>query len=123
MRCSEVSLEEAEEAVRNNRVIIAYFYFSDEGWDCFSDFFTDEDTKYDYLKMKKKHYGDQGHGVVITGQTSKYWKMRNSWGEKWGDGGYFRLAKSVKMKFIDVYFLEEDLTQEDRNNFKWSRTN
>jgi cathepsin L len=32
------------------------------------------------------------HGVVLTGYTSSYWMIKNSWGAFWGESGYIRLA-------------------------------
>jgi len=43
------------------------------------------------------------HAVVIVGygrdsaSGQKYWICRNSWGRKWGEGGYFLLKRGVKM--------------------------
>ena len=34
---------------------------------------------------KKNHY------VVLVGKGLGYWKVRNSWGRKWGEKGYIRL--------------------------------
>ncbi|XVF56219.1 hypothetical protein PTKIN_Ptkin06aG0100500 [Pterospermum kingtungense] len=40
------------------------------------------------------------HAVTIVGyRTSedgtKYWLIKNSWGEKWGEGGYVRIKRDV----------------------------
>lgn len=43
--------------------------------------------------------GDANHAVVLVGYGSedkgklKYWKVRNSWGSGWGDGGYFLMRR------------------------------
>ena len=33
------------------------------------------------------------HGVTLTGMTENYWHVKNSWGAKWGESGYVRLAR------------------------------
>ncbi|KQJ91493.1 ervatamin-B [Brachypodium distachyon] len=44
------------------------------------------------------------HGVTVVGygeeegDGEKYWIVKNSWGKKWGDGGYFRMKKDVAGK-------------------------
>ena len=32
------------------------------------------------------------HALLLTGMTSEYWKLKNSWGTSWGEQGYVRLA-------------------------------
>jgi C1A family cysteine protease len=34
------------------------------------------------------------HAVVVVGYTDTEWKIRNSWGETWGEEGYVRLERS-----------------------------
>ncbi|CAF1113547.1 unnamed protein product [Rotaria sordida] len=47
------------------------------------------------------------HAVVIVGygvdETTgvPYWKVRNSWGPMWGDGGYFKIQRGVNMCGIE----------------------
>ena len=46
----------------------------------------------------KKCKSEINHAVVIVGygvtsRGQKFWKVRNSWGESWGEEGYFRIAR------------------------------
>lgn len=36
------------------------------------------------------------HAVIAVGYDAESFKIRNSWGTSWGEGGYVRLAKDVK---------------------------
>jgi len=48
---------------------------------------------------------DLNHGVLVVGYgTSKvngsdmaYWKVKNSWGDQWGEGGFIKLARTIGM--------------------------
>ncbi|KAI6225280.1 Cathepsin F [Aphelenchoides fujianensis] len=45
----------------------------------------------------KQPYGNVDHAVLLVGYGVEggkpYWELKNSWGEGWGDGGFFRLKR------------------------------
>ena len=44
---------------------------------------------------------DVNHAVVAVGWGTEngmdYWVIKNSWSEKWGENGYFRMQRGVNM--------------------------
>jgi C1A family cysteine protease len=36
------------------------------------------------------------HAITLTGYTSSYWEIRNSWGSGWGNRGYLKITRSVQ---------------------------
>lgn len=33
------------------------------------------------------------HAVTLVGYTAQYWILKNSWGTRWGEGGYMKFAR------------------------------
>ena len=50
------------------------------------------------------------HGVVIAGYGTEdgvdYWKVKNSWGSDWGEGGYFRIERGQNACGIETEAIE-----------------
>lgn len=38
--------------------------------------------------------GSVGHAVTMVGYTATSWKVKNSWGRDWGEGGYVRFSRA-----------------------------
>ena len=57
-----------------------------------------------------------GHAVIITGydDNEDYLICKNSWGEKWGENGFFRIPLGESMLGGQIYFVEVDI---DNLNF------
>ncbi len=41
---------------------------------------------------------DVNHDIYLVGVTDTYWKLKNSWGVRWGEYGYLRVASGNTCK-------------------------
>ena len=58
------------------------------GFRVYTNFYT-FNPKLETYEWDKQEPQVGGHAVVIVGWTEDSWIIRNTWGEKWGDNGYF----------------------------------
>lgn len=59
------------------------------------------------------------HAVLLVGygveDGKKYWKLQNSWGEDWGEDGYFRMIRGVDESGIESIAVAADVVEDDQN--------
>ena len=125
LRCKQVNLKGAMEAITSSRPVVATFWLTDHEWEMFSNFF--ERNKEGILTKEEIDIAARppntltiGHAVVFTSFDSQSLRLLNSWGETWGNMGFFRVqnADVLGLEFIDVFWETEDLTEEERTYYE-----
>jgi len=60
------------------------------------------------------------HAVLLVGYgmdgSSPYWTMQNSWGNDWGEDGYFRMARGIDESSCESIVVAADVVQESSNS-------
>ena len=62
-----------------------------------------------------------GHAAVLIRCLPNCLVFMNSWGQRFGDGGFFRVQDERvlhNMEFFDIYWEEEDLTSSEKKAFE-----
>jgi hypothetical protein len=133
LRFREVDDEGARKAVLYRRPVLTTFRLSHSGWDKFSQHFNTTDTR--SLVLTRAHMAphrslpdDGGHAVVLIRCDPRSLTFLNSWGRKWGNNGSFSIedhtvlelndiSRLEHVRFYDVYWLESDLTDVERQAY------
>ena len=120
-----IGQETAESLLQaSGRVVLARFDLTESMWDAFTAFFLFDPSRVLQASDLSSDAGFEdskveGHAVVITGQTQDAWLVKNSWGEGFGDDGYFRVARdALNFKYYDVCFRLCDLNQCEINAYR-----
>ena len=121
LHVKEVTLSGAISVVKRNRPVVARFHLNGPQWDAFSDFYKRNPkgtlTKEELDKsISPSNSEEGGHAVVLFGVKSHYLMFMNSWGDSWGDNGFFRVSRKeniLNCKFYDVYWTVGDLKRSE----------
>jgi hypothetical protein len=129
----KVNEEGARQAVLRRRPVLTTFHLSHSGWDTFSRHFTDAATCNSVLtRNDMKPHGSLpdggGHAVILVSCDPRSLTFLNSWGRQWGNNGSFSVedhtvlelnsvTETTKVCFYDVYWLESELKDEEREAY------
>ena len=125
----EVNEIDARDAVLRRHPVLVTFHLSDDGWNMFEKHFETAETRkstleHQYMDEHRwKAPNDEGHAVVLVSCNPTSLTFLNSWGQSWGNDVLFSISDptvletgcySHRMRFYDIFWLEEDLTDAER---------
>ena len=131
LRYCKATIQEAKEAISKKRPVIARFKLPKEKMRALTKYRGKCDGNSTGILRKRNldfptrpsRSKDPGHAVVLTSYNSKSLTFMNSWGAKWADGGFFSVENAEvfeRMKFYDVYWNLDDLSEEEKESYRKS---
>ena len=131
----KVGVDNVLKCLEAGRVVVASFDLPEYHWMMFSAFFRENPKgvltkkQFDLDARRATDFPpelrkEEGHTVVISGfhraaGGTLVFKMKNSWGPSFADGGSFLVECDAApfIDFLDVFFCVEDLNSSDIRNF------
>ena len=111
---------EIRKIIIEGRPCLASFGLTENQWKKFDDFFKENPkgilTKNDINSNENKEVKKIGHAVVLIAIEKNCLVFLNSYGEGFGDKGYFRVENSnvLHIRYYDIYWDESCLTKEEK---------
>ena len=121
-----INENKARKAIMKNWPCVAKFNINERQFENFIRFFENHpkdiltkkivNQPNEYPEGEKKY----GHAVVLTHISKGYLKFLNSWGNDWGDNGYFKVenADVLGIEFSEIYWDKSDLSPDEINSYK-----
>ena len=125
---SKISIEDAKKAISEKRPVIAAFSITTKKMIALREFGEKNPTailtRNDLHVPNDPGYPVVGHAVVLTSYNSECLTFMNSWGDEWGNSGFFRVENAEvlgdKLRFYDVYWESDDLSEEEKESYRKS---
>lgn len=123
IECKLCSEEEAKQAILKARPCIVRFALTKKQWEIFEKFFKKNPkgilTKKDMEVADDNQKKRIGHAAVLTHIEKDCLKILNSYGDEWGDKGYFRVENGevLDMKFCEIFYDFSNLSEQEKGKF------